>query len=86
MKKISLENLKDPKSFTEYSNNMKDVYQNNEEYNPSRKWFNDLLDIDFKDYLILCQKSTAKSYSLSLIHNTLASDNPLCFRHLLERI
>ena len=32
-----LKNLKDPKVFIEYSNNMRDVYKNIEEYNPSRK-------------------------------------------------
>ena len=33
-----LKNLKDPKTFTEYSNNMENVYKNIEEYNPSRKY------------------------------------------------
>ena len=45
MKKNSLENLKDPKPFTEYSNNMKDIYQNIEQYNLSRK-FNILIVFD----------------------------------------
>ena len=34
-----LKNLKDPKAFIEYSNNMQDVYQNIDEYNASRKCF-----------------------------------------------
>ena len=33
-----LKNLKDPKAFIEYSNNMQDVYENIEEYNPDRKY------------------------------------------------
>ena len=32
-----LKNLKDPKAFIEYSNNMQDVYKNIEEYDPNRK-------------------------------------------------
>ena len=32
-----LKNLKGQKSFTEYSNNMQDVYKNIEEYNPNKK-------------------------------------------------
>ena len=28
--------MKDPKDFIEYSNNIEDVYQNIEDYNPSR--------------------------------------------------
>ena len=35
--KNGLENLKDPKDFIEYSNNMQDAYKNIKKYNPSRK-------------------------------------------------
>ena len=35
--KIGLENLKNPKSFIEYSNNMQDAFRNIEEHNPGRK-------------------------------------------------
>ena len=46
--------------------------------------FNDSSDIDFEDFMNLCKKCTVKLYSLLVIDKTLASDNPLCFRHLLE--
>ena len=36
-KNNGLKNLKDSKVFTEYSNNMQNIYKNTEEYNPSRK-------------------------------------------------
>ena len=47
-----------------------------------------LSDIDFKDFINLYKKFTLKSsYSFSVNNTTLASDNPLHFRHnLLERI
>ena len=35
--KSDLQNLKCPKAFIKYSNNMLEVYKNIEEYNPSRK-------------------------------------------------
>ena len=37
IKENGLENLEDPKALTEYSNNMQNVYNNIEEYNPNRK-------------------------------------------------
>ena len=37
MWKNGIKNLKDPKTFIEYSNNMQDLYKNIEEYNPRRK-------------------------------------------------
>ena len=44
-------------------------------------------DIDFKDFLNLYKKCTAKPYSFLVIDSTLASDNSLRFRkNLLERI
>ena len=44
-------------------------------------------DIDFKDFMNLYKKCTAKPYSFLVIDYTLASDNPLRFRkNLLERI
>ena len=35
--KVGLDHFKDPKTFIEYSNNMKDVYKNIENYNPGKK-------------------------------------------------
>ena len=49
--------------------------------------FNHLSDIDFKDFMNLYKKCTAKLYSFLVIDATLASDNPSHFRkNLLERI
>ena len=49
--------------------------------------FNHSSDIDFKNFLNLYIKCTAKPYSFLVINATLASDNPLRFRNnLLERI
>ena len=49
--------------------------------------FNHLSDIDFKDFINLYKKCTAKPYSFLVIDATLASDNPLRFRkNLSERI
>ena len=49
--------------------------------------FNHSSDIDFKNFLNLYIKCTAKPYSFLVIKATLASDNPFCFRNnLLERI
>ena len=46
-----------------------------------------LSDIDFKDFMNLYKKCTAKLYSFLVIDTTLASDNPLRFRkNLSERI
>ena len=36
-KKNGLENLKDFNTFTEYSNNIQDVYKSFEDFNPTRK-------------------------------------------------
>ena len=48
---------------------------------------NHLSDIDFKDFISLYKKCTAKPYSFLVIDATLASDNPLRFsENLLERI
>ena len=59
----------------------------------SNKWelqqiaFNHSSDIDFKDFMNLYKKCTAKPYSFLVIDATLASDNSLRFRKdLLERI
>ena len=35
--KVGLKHYDDPKAFTEYSNDMEDVYKNIEEYNPGKK-------------------------------------------------
>ena len=35
--KVGLDHFKDPKAFMEYSNDMKDVYKNIENYNPGKK-------------------------------------------------
>ena len=49
--------------------------------------FNHLSDIDFKNFMNLYKKCTAKPYSFLVIDATLASDNPSRFRkNLLERI
>ena len=40
-------------------------------------------DIDFKDSINLYKKCTAKSYSLLVVHTTLASDNSSLFRKSL---
>ena len=49
--------------------------------------FNHSSDIDFRDFMNLCKKCTAKLYSFLAIDATLASDNPLRFRkNLIERI
>ena len=38
-----------------------------------------LSDNDFKDFMDLYRKCTAKIYLLLVIDNTLSSDNPICF-------
>ena len=44
-------------------------------------------DIGFDEFMNLYKKFTAKPYSFLVIDTTLASDNPLHFRHIvLERI
>ena len=49
--------------------------------------FNHSSDIDFKDFMNLFKKCTAKPYSFLVIDATLASDNPSRFRkNLLGRI
>ena len=49
--------------------------------------FNHSSDIDFKDFMNLHKKCTAKPYSYLVIDATLASDNRSQFRkNLLERI
>ena len=49
--------------------------------------FNHSSDIDFKEFMNLYKKCTAKPYSFLVIDATLASDNPSCFKkNLLERI
>ena len=49
--------------------------------------FNHSPNIDFRDFMNLYKKCTAKPYSFLVIDTTLASDNPLRFRkNLLERI
>ena len=49
--------------------------------------FNNSSDIDFKDFINLYKKCTAKPYSFLVIDATLASDNPSRFRkNLLDRI
>ena len=49
--------------------------------------FNHSSDIDFKDFMSLYKKCTAKPYSFLVIDATLASDNPSGFReNFLQRI
>ena len=59
----------------------------------SNKWelqqnaFNQSSDIDFRDFMNLYRKRTAKPYSILVVDTTLTSNNPLLFRkNLLERI
>ena len=48
--------------------------------------FNHLSNIDFKYFISLYRKCTAKSYTFLVINTTLVSDNPFSFRkNLLER-
>ena len=42
--------------------------------------FNHSSDIDFKYFMNIYKKDTAKPYSFLVIDATFASDNPLCFR------
>ena len=52
-----------------------------------RTAFHHSSDIDFKDFINLYKKCTAKPYSFLVVDATLASDIPLCFReNLVERI
>ena len=52
-----------------------------------QKAFSHSSGIDFKGFMNVYTKSTAKLYSFLVIDATLASDNPLRFRkNLLERI
>ena len=44
--------------------------------------FNHSSDIDFKNFIKLYQKDTAKPYSFLVIDATLPSDNPLHFRKI----
>ena len=49
--------------------------------------FNHSSDIDYRGFMNLYKKYTAKPYSFLVIDTTLASDNLLCFRkNLLEKI
>ena len=49
--------------------------------------FNHSSDIDFKHFMNLYKKYTAKPYSFLVTDTTLATDNPLRFRKkILERI
>ena len=50
---------------------------------PSKR---ELKQIDFKDFMSLFKKCTAKPYPFLVIDDTIASDNPLRFRiNFLER-
>ena len=47
----------------------------------------ELQQIAFNGFMSLYEKCTAKPYSFLVIHTTIASDNPLCFRkNPVERI
>ena len=49
--------------------------------------YNNSSDIDFKDFMNIYKKCTAKPYSVLVIDATLASDNPLRFRkNLLVKV
>ena len=43
--------------------------------------FNHSSDVDFRDFINIYKKCTAKPYSFLVIDTTLASDNLLCFRN-----
>ena len=51
---------------------------NNQEL--QRIMFNHSSDIDFKNFMNLYKKCTAKPYSFLVIDSTVASDNPSCFK------
>ena len=59
---------------------------------PSKQVFqqiasNNSSDIDYKDFMNLYKKCTAKPYCFLIVDATLASDNLLCFRkNFRERI
>ena len=54
---------------------------------PQKTVSNNSLDIDFKDFMNLYKKCTAKLYSYLVIDATLAADNTLRFRkNVLEGI
>ena len=49
--------------------------------------FNNSSNVDFRDFMSLYKKYTAKLYSFLVIDATIVSDNASCFRNnLLERI
>ena len=49
--------------------------------------YNNSSDIDFKDFMNIYKKCTAKPYSVLVIDATLAWDNPLRFRkNLLVKV
>ena len=71
------------KTYLEYKEEMK--IPNKREFQQIA--FNHSSGIDFKDFINLYKKCTAKPYSFLVINATLASDNPLRVRkNLLERI
>ena len=47
--------------------------------------FNHTSNIDFEDFMNLCKKCTAKTYSFLIVDATLASDNPLRFRRIFQK-
>ena len=50
-------NLKDAKAFIEYANGMQNVYKNNEEYSPSRK-YNVLMVFDYMIAKLISNKKS----------------------------
>ena len=63
-------------------NILKNTIQSSKQTAYSHSW-----DIDFKDFMNLYKKCSAKPYSFSVIDATLASDNPSCFKkNILKRV
>ena len=55
---------------------------------PNKREFQQIIsthssDIDFKDFMKIYKKCTAKPYSFLVINTTLSSDNPLILRKML---
>ena len=84
MGKYRLKTLNDSKAFIEYSNHIDDICKDIEEHNPhyfvmkipnkkklQQTVYNHSSDTDFKDFMNLYKKCTAKPYSVLVIDTTL---------------
>ena len=61
--KVGIENLKNPKAFFDYSQTVDDVYENLEEYNPTKKWKRLIV----LDDMIADMGANKKSYSYWIV-------------------